>query len=428
MAMKPTRRTILSGGAAAAGACLFDIVPSSVFAQPAPSDRINLGHIGIGGRGRGFLRPEAAPLTKPNPNLGGSVPDRMQLPARSVALCDVDSARLDDAATRVGGRPKTYKDFRRLLEDKDVDAVFIASPDHWHALMAVMACEAGKDVYVEKPACLTIEEGRAMVRAAERYGRVVQVGSQGRSQPAAYHACAYIRNGQIGTVRKVACWHYASPAGDWTPDSSAAVQSRLRLLDRPGALDSLQRETYPRPVPLAAGFRRRADPRPRRPHHEHRAVDHECRYQGSGGHRRPRRAAARRHVRHRRQDEHHLRIQESRLDAHLGAAGRDLRRTAGALRRRLSRRQGAAHGHLRRWPEHRHGAQSHAVRRSLRRRRGFQESRPRRESFRLHQDAGKAHHAHRSRRARGASVHPGQSFVCDGPPFRMGSGEGTHPE
>jgi predicted dehydrogenase len=137
-----------------------------------------------------------------------------------VALCDVDSQRLDDAATRVGGHPKVYKDFRRLLEDKDVDAVFIATPDHWHGLMTVMACEAGKDVYVEKPACLTVEEGRAMVRAAERYGRIVQVGSQGRSQPAAYHACAYIRNGQIGTVRKVLCWHYASPAGDWTPDAT----------------------------------------------------------------------------------------------------------------------------------------------------------------------------------------------------------------
>jgi predicted dehydrogenase len=135
-------------------------------------------------------------------------------------LCDVDSGRLDKAATRVGGHPKLYKDFRRLLEDKDVDAVFIATPDHWHALMTVMACEAGKDVYVEKPACLTVEEGRSMVQAAGRYGRVVQVGAQGRSQPAAWHACSYIRNGQIGTVRRVTCWHYASPTGDWTPDSS----------------------------------------------------------------------------------------------------------------------------------------------------------------------------------------------------------------
>ena len=208
-----SRRTFLG----ATGALAFDIIPGSVFAQPAPSDRINLGHIGIGGRGRGFLRPESGGPTKPSPNLGGWG-DRTLRPGRSMALCDVDVKRLDEAATRVGGRPKLYKDFRRLLEDKDVDAVFIAAPDHWHALMVIMACEAGKDVYCEKPACNTIEEGRAMVRATERYGRVVQIGSQGRSVPAAWQACSYIRNGQIGTVRKVTCWHYASPAGDWTPD------------------------------------------------------------------------------------------------------------------------------------------------------------------------------------------------------------------
>jgi predicted dehydrogenase len=164
-----SRRNFLSR-TAAAGVCAFDIIPGSVFAQPAPSDRINFGHIGIGGRGSGFLRAESGGPTKPTPNLGGTG-DRTLRPARSIALCDVDSQRLDKAATRVGGHPKLYKDFRRLLEDKDVDAVFIATPDHWHALMAIMACEAGKDVYVEKPACLTIEEGRAMVRAAERYGR-----------------------------------------------------------------------------------------------------------------------------------------------------------------------------------------------------------------------------------------------------------------
>ena len=214
-----SRRAFLSRTASAAGVCAFDIIPGSVFAQPAPSDRINFGHIGIGGRGTGFLRAESGGPTKPSPNLGGTG-DRTLRPARSVALCDVDSQRLDKAATRVGGHPKLYKDFRRLLEDKDVDAVFIATPDHWHALMTIMACEAGKDVYVEKPACLTIEEGRAMIQAAERYGRVVQVGSQGRSQPAAYSACEYIRNGQIGTVRKVTCWHYASPTGDWTPDAA----------------------------------------------------------------------------------------------------------------------------------------------------------------------------------------------------------------
>jgi len=166
---KTSRRSFLTGSAA--GVCAFDIIPGSVFAQPAPSDRINFGHIGIGGRGSGFLRAESGGPTKPSANLGGTG-DRTLRPARSVALCDVDTARLDKAATRVGGHPKLYKDFRRLLDDKDVDAVFIATPDQWHALMAIMACEAGKDVYMEKPAYLTIEEGRAMMQAAERYRRV----------------------------------------------------------------------------------------------------------------------------------------------------------------------------------------------------------------------------------------------------------------
>lgn len=218
--MKTSRRQFATTTAAAA--TMFDIVPARVLGlqgQTPPSDTLHFGHIGIGGRGRGFLRPESnigqrvpAPL-----NLGGDG-SRMLRPVRSVALCDVDPKRLDEAASRVGGRPKTYKDFRRLLEDKDVDAVVIASPDHWHALMTILACQAGKDVYVEKPACNTIEEGRAMVNAAERYGRVVQVGSQGRSQINAWKACNYIRNGGVGRVRKVLCWHYASPDGDWTPD------------------------------------------------------------------------------------------------------------------------------------------------------------------------------------------------------------------
>lgn len=214
-----TRRSVLQ--AAATSVPLFHIVSPRVLGHqgPPPSDTILLGHIGIGGRGRGFLRPEAD-IGKPIPapvNLGGDG-SRTQTAARSAALCDVDLKRLDDAATRVGGRPKTYRDFRKLLEDKDLDAVVIASPDHWHALMTILACQAGKDVYVEKPACNTVEEGRAMVNATDRYAAVVQVGSQGRSQLSAWQAGMYIRNGQIGTVREVLCWHYASPDGDWTPD------------------------------------------------------------------------------------------------------------------------------------------------------------------------------------------------------------------
>ena len=215
-----TRRSFISS--AASTSLGITIVPASVLAKPAPSDRLNFGHIGLGGRGRRFLRPLSRVDQKVVPweNLGGAG-DRYVRPALSTALCDVDSSRLDMSATMVGGRPRLFKDFRRMLELKDLDAVFIASPDHWHALMTIMACQAGKDVYVEKPAAKTVEEGRAMVTAAERYGRVVQVGSQGRSQEAAYYAKNYINNGQIGTVSEVKCWHYENPRGTWTPDEEA---------------------------------------------------------------------------------------------------------------------------------------------------------------------------------------------------------------
>jgi predicted dehydrogenase len=226
----PSRRKFLSAAAAAPAVTLFDIVPARVLASPAPSDTIILGHIGIGGRGRGFLVPEAEAMAgKPvTTNLGGDG-TRGRTPSRSVALCDIDTSRLDKAASVVGGQPRLYKDFRKLLEQKDLDAVVIASPDHWHALMTIMACMAGKDVYCEKPACNTIEEGRAMVNAAERYGRVVQIGSQGRSQPAAYQAARYIRNGQLGKVGRVTCWHYSNPLGDWTPDAPAPAELDYEL-------------------------------------------------------------------------------------------------------------------------------------------------------------------------------------------------------
>src|SRR5260370_25384798 len=121
---KTSRRAFLSG---AAGACAFDIIPGSVFAQPAPSDRINFGHIGIGGRGSGFLRAESGGPTNPGANLGGT-DDPTLRPARSVALCDVDTARLDKAAARVGGHPKLYKDFPLLPGAKGLDRGFSAPP------------------------------------------------------------------------------------------------------------------------------------------------------------------------------------------------------------------------------------------------------------------------------------------------------------
>lgn len=163
------RRNFLRGTAvAAASAASLQIVPNTVLGGPgrtAPSDDMRFGVIGVGGRGSGFLRPRV-----------------------TTAICDVDQNRLNSAAERVGGNPRLFTDYRELLDLQDIDAVFIGTPDHWHALQTVHACEAGKDVYVEKPACNTIEEGRAMVEAARRYSRVVQVGSQGRSQDGAYHA------------------------------------------------------------------------------------------------------------------------------------------------------------------------------------------------------------------------------------------------
>lgn len=187
-----SRRAFLATCAAAVGPL---IVPRSVLGmrgRPGANDRIITGHIGLGGQGRFHFK---------------ALRDHVG------ALCDVDEQHLAVAADALGREVPTFKDYRRLLEQKDLDAVIIASPDHWHGLMTVHACEAGKDVYVEKPSSKTIEEGQAMVRAARRYGRVVQVGSQGRSLPGAHATCTYIRNGEIGPVRRIECWHYENPVG-----------------------------------------------------------------------------------------------------------------------------------------------------------------------------------------------------------------------
>src|SRR3974377_242917 len=136
--------------------------------EPGPNEKVRLGLIGCGGMGQGdlecfFLNPEVD----------------------CVVVCDVDDARIakgiEICEKKRGKKPDTVKDFRRVLDRKDVDVVLIATPDHWHPLPAVLACHAGKDVYVEKPLAKTIDEGRAMLEAAKRHQRVVQMGSQWRS-------------------------------------------------------------------------------------------------------------------------------------------------------------------------------------------------------------------------------------------------------
>src|SRR5206468_6074689 len=123
--------------------------------------------------------------------------------AAIVAVSETFAPRMEAACQLIGGSVQRYPDFRRLLEDKDVDAVVVATPDHWHALMTMMACAAGKDVYVEKPLTLFVREGRWMVAAARRHERVVQVGTQQRSGAHYQRAGELIRAGRIGKLVSV---------------------------------------------------------------------------------------------------------------------------------------------------------------------------------------------------------------------------------
>lgn len=199
--MKISRRKAIkllagTGGAGLAGSF---IVPSRLLAADgaaAPSNKVILAAIGTGSRGPGDI----AELVK--------LPD-----VQFAAVCDVDLVRARQSAKRLGLDEKNiYQDYRRLLELKDIDAVVIASPDHWHALHSIHAAQAGKDVYVEKAMTLTVLEGRAMVKAIRANNRVLQVGSQQRSQANFHRACTLIRNGYIGKVTKVIGVNYA---GAW---------------------------------------------------------------------------------------------------------------------------------------------------------------------------------------------------------------------
>jgi len=138
------------------------------------------------------------------------------------AVCDVYQPRLDKGIQEAGGRAKIYKDFRQVLDDKDIDVVIIAVPDHWHALQMVMACQAGKDVYVEKPISTTLEEGRSMVEAARKYDRVTQVGTWQRSGIHFQKAVQLVQDGIIGQVRFARTWNYRNfmPDGFGDPPDS----------------------------------------------------------------------------------------------------------------------------------------------------------------------------------------------------------------
>ena len=139
------------------------------------------------------------------------------------AMCDVYQPRLEQGVAATGQKAKPYSDFRKLLDNKDVQAVVVSTPDHWHALLTIMSCAAGKDVYVEKPLTLFVREGRWMVNAARKYNRVVQCGTQQRSGPHYAHARELIQSGYLGQVVSARCASFRNimPGFGDPPDSAA---------------------------------------------------------------------------------------------------------------------------------------------------------------------------------------------------------------
>jgi predicted dehydrogenase len=132
---------------------------------------------------------------------------KAQPEARIVAVCDVHAERLARAREIAGGEQvKPFRDFRQLLDDKEIDAVIVATPGHWHVLPTIMACQAGKDVYVEKPLGTSVAEGRAAVTAARKYNRVVQIGTQQKSWDLYREAVEVIRAGKLGAITMVEIW------------------------------------------------------------------------------------------------------------------------------------------------------------------------------------------------------------------------------
>ncbi|OHB70729.1 MAG: dehydrogenase [Planctomycetes bacterium RBG_13_63_9] len=179
MSRKITRRTFTKTTAAAT---LAIAAPSTVRALGA-ADRIRLGFIGVANRGGQLL---TAFLNHSD--------------AEVVALCDVHRPTLDKANKRLDGKAATYGDFRELIASDNVDAVVIATPDHWHAIQTIAACDAQKDVYVEKPLSITVHEGRRMVQAAQRNNRVVQVGTHRRSSALYAQLADLTTTGKLGKI------------------------------------------------------------------------------------------------------------------------------------------------------------------------------------------------------------------------------------
>ena len=198
----PDRRKFLQNSASLlAGSMLLSSFDNNAFAifknRIAPSDQLNIGAIGI--KGMGWANVTAA-LKVPGVNL--------------VAICDVDQSVIDQRLGDLAklnvdaSKVKVYHNYKALLDQKDIDAVIIGTPDHWHALIMTDACAAGKDVYVEKPVGNSIEECNIMIKAQQKYNRVVQAGQWQRSQQHFKDAVDFVQSGQLGNIRTVKVWCY----------------------------------------------------------------------------------------------------------------------------------------------------------------------------------------------------------------------------
>jgi len=197
----PRRQFIRTTAVVAGAAALTGPFIRSVRAgEPGPNSKLRLGLIGCGGIGQVDLD---CILGHPDVDC--------------VVIADLDDAMtakgLAVCKNRERKKPDTVKDFRRVLDRKDVDIVLIATPDHWHAIPTIMACQAGKDIYVEKPLAKSIDEGRAMLTAAQKHDRIVQMGSQWRSCQHMMEAAEFVKSGKLGKVGMVRGWAYL----DWLP-------------------------------------------------------------------------------------------------------------------------------------------------------------------------------------------------------------------
>jgi len=191
-----SRRTFLAASALAAGTWAHARADDSAKPSTKPgskpigaNERITLGFIGVGGMGTGLL------------NIFKKFDD-----VNVAAVCDVYEPHVLRAKSEAGGKPETYADFRRVLDRKDIDAVVVGTPDHWHAIPTILACQAEKDVYCEKPLSYRIAEGRAMVEAANKYKRVTQMGNLIHATENYHRVVEIVQSGVLGNITKTRVW------------------------------------------------------------------------------------------------------------------------------------------------------------------------------------------------------------------------------